>query len=66
MYKKFLTLLQETGKKTSDVAKATGIAESVFSNWKQRSENGACLSLENTAKIAKYFGVPIEYFVDKS
>lgn len=64
MYKKFVALLKKTGKKTTDVAKATGIAESVFSNWKQRSENGARLSLENTAKIAKYFDVPIEYFVD--
>lgn len=31
-YELFLELLEKTGKKTSDVAKATGISASVFSD----------------------------------
>ncbi len=62
MYKKYAELLKEHNETTSDVSKDTGISESIFSNWKSR--NGA-LSVENLAKVAKHFKVPIEYFIEK-
>ena len=61
MYKKYLELLEKAHETTADVSKDTGIQESVFSNWKSR--NGA-LSVENLAKVARHFGVPIEYFLE--
>lgn len=60
MYKKFRELLEKFQETPADVAKDTGISESIFSNWKTR--NGG-LSVENLAKVAKHFNVPIEYFL---
>lgn len=62
MYQKFVELLNETNESTADVSRATGIKESVFSNWKAR---GGSLSVDNLYKIAKHFGVAIEYFVNE-
>ena len=61
MYKKYAELLERHNETTADVSRDTGIQESVFSNWKSR--NGA-LSVDNLAKIAKHFNVPIEYFLE--
>lgn len=48
--------------KTSyQVSKETGISQTAFSNWKSgRSEPG----LESLKKLANYFGVSIEYFLE--
>ena len=62
MYQRYLELLEKAGETTAQVSRATGIAENVFSNWKQR--NGK-LSSENLLKLAKHFGVPMEYFLDQ-
>jgi transcriptional regulator with XRE-family HTH domain len=62
LYQKFAELLSKSGKKVSQVSKETGISESVFSTWKNR--NGG-LSAENLYKVAKYFDVPIEFFLEK-
>ena len=61
MYTKFAELLAKNGKNTAQVCKDTGIRESVISNWKTR---GGKLSADNLKKLADYFGVNIEYFLD--
>lgn len=55
-----MELLEKFQETPADVAKDTGISESIFSNWKTR--NGG-LSIGNLAKIAKHFNVSIEYFL---
>lgn len=58
MYEIFLKLLKERGVKASDVAKATGIPQSTFSDWK----NGRSKPKdEKLQKIANYFGVSTYY-----
>ena len=61
-YSKFMELLTKNGVTTAQVARETGISETVFSNWKNRKEQGN-LKVENLAKVSKYFGVPIDYFL---
>lgn len=62
MYKKFKELLDKINKTTYQISKETGISQSAFSNWKSgRSEP----SLESLKKLADYFGVPIEYFLEQ-
>lgn len=58
MYEIFVQLLDETGKKASDVAKATGIPSSTFSDWKKGKSSP---KTEKLQKIADYFGVSLEY-----
>lgn len=61
MYKKFKRLLDKTNKTSYQVSKETGISQTAFSNWKSgRSEPG----LESLKKLAAYFEVPIEYFLE--
>jgi repressor LexA len=43
------------------VATATGIYPSTFSDWKSGRSNPG---VEKLAKIAKFFGVPMEYFLE--
>lgn len=62
-YAKFTELLTKNGVTTAQVAKETGISESVFSNWKKRKDTQRNLTVGNLAKIAKYFGVPMETFI---
>lgn len=60
MYEFFEKLLQIRGVTASEVCKATGIGTNTISNWKKR--NGI-LGAEYLLKIAKYFGVQMEYFL---
>lgn len=61
MYKKFSELLDKTNKTAYQVSKDTGISQTAFSNWKAgRSEPG----IESLKKLANYFDVPIEYFLE--
>lgn len=39
MYERFLKLLELNNKKQADVSKATGIAASVFSEWKKANQH---------------------------
>lgn len=56
-YMKFEELLSSRQKKTSDVAEATGISPSTFSDWK----NGKSYpKTDKLLAIAKFFGVSIE------
>ena len=60
MYKIFVQLLDRTGKKASDVAKATGIPSSTFSDWKKGKSSPKAEKLQ---KIADYFGVSVDYLM---
>lgn len=64
MYDKYLELLKKTGKTTYQVCHDVGISENTMSNWKKRSDNGGKLSVDNLAKLARYFNVPMEYFLE--
>lgn len=62
LYEKYKSLLDKTNKTSYQVSKETGISQTAFSNWKtKRSEPG----LESLRKLADYFNVPIEYFLEK-
>lgn len=58
MYEIFVQLLDKSGKKASDVAKATGIPSSTFSDWKKGKSSP---KTEKLQKIADYFGVSLTY-----
>lgn len=62
MYEKYLKLRNEKGVTDTEVANKTGIVQSTFSDWKiGRSKP----KVEKLMKLAKYFGVPIEYFLEE-
>ena len=69
MYEKYLKLLGEKGVTTYQVCKETGIPESTISMWGKRSketpDKEPKLGIDNMVKLAKYFGVSIEYFVEE-
>lgn len=58
MYEIYQRLLDKNGIKTSDVAKATGISNMTFSDWK----SGKYVpKMDKMQKIADYFGVDVKY-----
>lgn len=57
MYEKIVALLKEKGLTVADLARATGISDSIFSNMKNRDGR---LSLENAAKVAAALEIKIE------
>lgn len=60
MYSIFEQLLQKYGVSTYKVSKETGIAQSVFSSWK----NGISTPKQDKMKkIADYFGVTVDYLM---
>ena len=60
-YEKFIELLEKTNKSAYQVSKDTGIAQSVLSDWKTGRSKP---KTDKLAVLAKYFGVPIEYFLE--
>lgn len=58
MYSVFAELLAKFGVKASDVSKATGINQTVFSEWKKGKSTPKA---DKRQKIAEYFGVSLEY-----
>lgn len=58
MYEIYCKLRDQKGAKDADVAKATGITKSTFSDWKSGRSNPKG---EKLSKIASYFGVSVEY-----
>lgn len=58
MYSIFAGLLSKFGVKASDVSKATGINQTVFSEWKKGKSTPKA---DKRQKIADYFGVSLEY-----
>ncbi len=62
MYDKFMKLLEERGLTVYKVSQMTGIAQSTFSDWKNRE--GGNLSVENLKKLAEKLDVPVSYFLE--
>lgn len=61
MYEKLQRLLDARGITAYQLAKETGIASARFSEWKR----GRCKpKADKLQKIAEYFGVTIEYFLE--
>lgn len=59
MYEKYVTLRDAKGMSDYAVAKETGITRSTFTDWK----NGRSTPKpEKVMKLAKLFGVSLEYF----
>lgn len=61
MYDKVEKLMQKKGVKVADVAKATGISSSVFTDWKKGRYTPKA---DKVYALAQYFGVPMEYFFE--
>ena len=61
MYEKFERLVEARGVTTYRVAKDIGLAPTVFSDWKSGKSKPKADKLK---KIADYFGVTIEYFLE--
>ena len=61
MYTKYVELRDSAGVKDCDVAKATGIPSSTFSDWKKGKSKP---KLEKLVKIARFFGVSVEEFIE--
>ena len=61
VYEKLQRLLDARGITAYQLAKETGIASARFSEWKR----GRCKpKADKLQKIAEYFGVTIEYFLE--
>lgn len=60
LYKKFMVLLAKNNKTAYQVAKDTGIAQSVLSDWKTGRSNP---KVDKLKILAEYFGVSIDYFL---
>ncbi len=61
MYEKFNQLVKARGITTYRVAKDIGLAPTVFSDWKSGKSQP---KVDKLKKIADYFGVTIEYFLE--
>ena len=61
MYEKFERLISEKGITSYKVAKETGLTPTVFSDWKAGRSKP---KVDKLLIIAKYFGVPLEYFLE--
>lgn len=60
MYENYCSLKNQRGYRDADVAKATGITKSTFSDWKSgRSQP----KQDKLQKIADFFGVSLEYLM---
>lgn len=60
MYDYYEELLKRHGCKSADVAKATGIHPSTFTDWKKGKSAPKADKLQ---KIADYFGVSVDYLM---
>lgn len=59
MYRKFQTLLEQSGETAYRVAKETGISTSTLTNWKYGKY---VPKVDKLNRLANHFGVSIEYF----
>ena len=60
MYAIYAKLRDEKGIRDADVAKATDIPQSTFTEWKNGKYQP---KLEKLIKIAGFFGVPVDTFI---
>lgn len=63
MYTRYAELRDSKGLKDADVSKATGIFPSTFTDWKNGTSKP---KIEKLYKIAKFFEVPMETFIEGS
>lgn len=63
MFSIFEGLLKERGVRVSDVAKATSISPSTFTDWKKGKSTPKADKLQ---KIADYFGVTVSYLMGQA
>lgn len=63
MYLDYIRLRDQMGMTDADVARATGIGKSTFSDWKSGRSSP---KLEKLMKLAECFGVNLEYFIKKN
>lgn len=62
VYKRYCELRDKSGMNDYQVAKATGIYQSTFTDWKNGRSNPG---VEKLAKIAKVLGCQIEDFLER-
>lgn len=62
MYETFKRLLEQKGVTAAQVARDTGISQVTFSDWKSGKSKPKA---DKLYKIAKYFGVPLEKFIEE-
>lgn len=62
MYQRYVALRDQKGFTDYQVAQKTGIAKSVFSEWKSGRSSP---KMDKLYLIAQLFEVPLEYFVEK-
>ena len=60
MYAKYVELRDKKGLRDADVSKATGISQSVFTDWKNSKSSP---KIDKLVKIADFFGVSLDDFV---
>ena len=59
-YEKLEQLMAENNERPVDVSRATGVSQSVLSDWKR----GVCFpKVDKLMKIAEHFGVAIDEFI---
>lgn len=63
MYKKIAALMQQRGITAYRLSKDTGIPQSVLSDWKTGRSKP---KFDKLLILAKYFGVPVEYFAEEN
>lgn len=61
LYKKFVALLEKSNKTAYLVSKETGIPQATLSDWKNGRSKP---KFDKLLILAKYFGVPVEYFAE--
>lgn len=61
MYKKFAELLEKYEITAYQVSKETGVSTSTLSEWKNGNYTP---KVDKLQKIANFFGVPLEYFLE--
>lgn len=61
MYEHYVELRDKKGVTDYRVSKDTGITRSTFTDWKNGRSSP---KLEKLSLLAKYFEVPIEYFLE--
>ena len=62
MYAIYMELKEAKGVTDYEVAKSTGVATSTLTNWKHGRYTP---KLDKLQKIADYFGVTVDYFLEK-
>ena len=62
MYKNYVILRDERGLTDYRVSVDTGITKSTFTDWKTGRSKP---KLDKLLILAKYFGVPVEYFAEE-